>query len=403
MKYLLEKDIKLIINYKRILLSIILCMMVYIGFSYIFQDFMKETRLLDQVNVGIVDNEQSFLTGMLIDNFKQNEAFSGLFKVTVDNEHALIEKYNKNELSAIIYLPESFTDSLYRFENIPLRMTLNPNFPLKNTVLENIMGSYSTYIQSVDVGIFSLYSSLKNEGIPSDELTEINEAFSMKMVLNALNRSVIFEHRPVQTYPSALSIHYFAYSMMILTIVFTASSGSNLYNDELTQSSLSRYITTGQSIFPFALSKVIVMSMNILIILLPFMVIIGFMMPDMHIVSLLLMVLLYTMVVFLFVSISLFLGLIFYKHRVNALFSTMITLFLGIVGGQFFPIQIMPKFLQDIASLTPNYWILKSSLHLNSNLIGKDYLITLIITGIGILLFNVLQIKIIHRRSLWEK
>lgn len=403
MKYLLEKDIKLIINHKRILLSIILCMMIYVGFSYIFQDFMEETRLIDQVNVGIVDDEKSFLTGMLIDNFKQNESFSGLFNVAVGSENELLEKYNRNELSAIVYLPESFTDSLYRFENIPLKMKLNPNFPLKNTVLDNIMGSYSTYIKSVDVGIFSLYSSLKNEGMPSAELTEINESFSMTMVLNALNRNAIFELKPVQTYPSSLSIHYFAYSMMILIVVFTASSGSNLYNDEITHGSLSRYITAGQSIMPFALSKIIVMSANILLMLLPLMILLQFIVPDMTFVSLILMVLLYILVTLLFVSISLLLGMLFHKHKVNALFSTMITLFLGIIGGQFFPIQIMPKFLQSIASFTPNYWILKSSLLLNNNHIGEEYFITIIIAGLGILLSNALQIKIIHRRSLWEK
>jgi len=35
-----------------------------------------------------------------------------------------------------------------------------------------------------------------------------------------------------------------------------------------------------------------------------------------------------------------------------------------IVGGNFFPLQLMPKYVQNIAALTPNYWFIKSILYI---------------------------------------
>lgn len=401
MKHLIKKDMNLIINYKRMIISILVFVMIFLAFSFIFKDYMKEQRLLDQVSVGIIDNEQSFLTSMLIDNFKQNEAFSGLFQISVGSESDLLKDYHQDKLSALIYLPETFTSSLLRFENTPLKMVLNPNYPLKNTVLENVMGSYSTYIKSVDVGIYSLYNTLKNEGISQEELTSINEQFSMNMVLTALGRNSLFDYQPLKTFPSASSASYFIYSIMLLIIVFTATGGSSLYNFEIQNGCLKRYVYTGQSLNLFALSKSLVLTCNISIILMPMIVIAGWM-SDMNLVSLTCLFIILLLSVLTFVNLSLTLGLVFYKHRVNTLFSTMLTLVLGILGGQFIPIQVMPSFVQDLASFTPNYWILKVLLQVNQNLYNDFYplLISLLVATFA---FSGLQAILIKRTRLWEK
>ena len=402
MKYLIKKDIQLIINYKRIIITLLASLLIFFAFSLMFKDYMEERRLLDQVHVGIVDKEQSFITAMLIDNFKQNEAFSGLFVMELGTEEKLMNLYNRNELSAIIYLPESFSDSLYTFENIPIEMKLNPNFPLQNTVLENIMASYSTFIKSVDVGIYSHYNALKNEGMPREERLEINEKFSLNMVMNALNRQTIFNMKPLETYPSAPAATYFAYSVMILIIIFIASSGSSAYNDEIHEGSLMRYLSTGESIYKFTLSKTFVLTINILILLIPLFAII-LSIRSISIQNYILMILVFTLGVLFFVSIALLIGIAFHKYKINTLMTTMITLTLGVLGGQFIPIQIMPSFVQDISSLTPNYWILKFALQLDQNYVPNSLWIVFSLMIAVIILLNIFHGYLIKRRQLWEK
>ncbi|MCH4889434.1 ABC transporter permease [Acidaminobacter sp. JC074] len=402
MKYLIRKDIQLIINYKRIIITLLTSLLIFFAFSTMFKDYMEERRLLDQVHVGVVDREQSFITAMLIDNFKQNEAFSGLFVMEVGSEEELMTLYNRNELSAIVYLPEAFSDSLYAFENIPIEMKLNPNFPLQNTVLENIMSSYSTFIKSVDVGIYAHYNALKNEGMPREERLEINERFSLNMVMNALNRHSIFSMKPLDTYPVASALIYFSYSIMILVIIFIASSGSNIYNDEIHNGSLLRYLSTGQSLFKFTLSKTLVLSLNIAILLIPVLVIL-FAIRSMTLINFLMILVLFLLCILLFVSISLLLGILFHRYNINALMTTMITLTLGIIGGQFIPIQIMPSFIQDISSLTPNYWVLKYALELDQNYLSSSLWQVFLLMACIIIILSILQGYLIKRRHLWEK
>lgn len=403
MKNLLMKDIKLLIQLKKLVVSFLVFLLIFVLFAAMFNKFMAEKRILDRVHIGIIDEEKSFLTSMLLDNFKQNESFSGLFEIDVADEDILLNKYHNNELSALVYLPSDFTDSLLRFENTPMQIIFNPNYPLKNTVLASIMGSYSTYIKSVDVGIYSLYNVLKDEGLERTELLDINEKFSMNMVMNTLNRNKIFEHAAIDTYPSASSSDYFVYSIMILIILFIATSGSSLFSDEIENQSLQRFKATGGSMFKFSLSKSCILSMNIILILLPMIIIMIFLNKSISFQALSLMIGFLILVTVLFVVTSLTIGLIFSKYKVNLLMSTMLTLVLGILGGQFIPIQVMPKFIQDISSLTPNYWILRTCLYLNQNLITKDFWIISAAIVTLIVIMTVIQNIILQRTHIWGK
>ncbi len=400
---IIKKDLKLIIHPKRIILSFAFFILVYVLFSSLFSNFMVEKRLLDQVNIGIVDEEESFLSGMLIQNFEKNDQFSSLFSFIRGSEDELLTLYNNNEMSAIVYIPKSFTDSLLYYENTPLRMTLNPNFPLKNTVLESIMSSYSTYIKAVDVATYSLYNTLKTEGLGEVELDEVNDKFSLNMVMTALNRNTLFEYKTIDTFPSSTSKDYFLYSIIILIILFTATSGSSLLSKELSDSCISRYKVSGHNMFQFVSSKVLVMTINIFLSLLPFIAILKFLNKSLDVASFSFMVAFIITVIMFFTSISLLLGIIFNKHEMNMLFSTLVTLLLGIIGGNFIPIQLMPKFIQDLSSFTPNYWVLKNFLYINAD---TNFNTSILIVSIFIsltIVFSIIQATLINAGVLWKK
>lgn len=397
---ILKKDIRLIINIKRIIISFIFFVLVYILFSALFSNFMTEKRLLDKVTIGIVDEEQSLLSGMLIDNFGSNEKFSSLFEFQQGSEELLLESYNNNELSAIVYIPKSFTDSLLYYKNTPLKMILNPNFPLKNTVLENIMSSYSTYIKSVDIATYSLYNSLKTENLEKSNLNNVNDLFSLNMVMTALNRNTIFEYKSIDTFPSSSSQDYFIFSVIILLIIFATTSGSSLISKEITDHCITRYLATGKSTLKFVSSKIIVMTLNIFLSLLPFIFILRIVNSSITMGILALLILFITTVILFFTSISFLLGIIFYKHELNMLLSTLLTLLLGIVGGNFIPIQLMPKFMQDLSGFTPNYWILRSLLYVNSGLTSNEPQIVMFILFCMVLMASVLQAFLLKRSVL---
>jgi ABC-2 type transport system permease protein len=400
---LIKKDLKLIVNIKRLVLTLITFVFILGLFSAMFSNFMTEKRLIDKMQVGIVDKENSILTGMLVENFTSNEEFSSLFEIVLDDEEDLQDKFNNNDLSAIIYIPETFTESLLHFENTPLRMTLNSNYALQNTVLKNIMTSYSTYIKSVDVAIYSLYNSLKNEGLEPSTLNDINEKFSVNMVVTALNRGRIFEHEAINTFPSATSTHYFLFAIMILIIIFSASTGASLLSDEITNGCLQRYLMTGRSFIRFSLSKVVALYINMMMLILPFIVIVKLLNEAIELISLFIFFVFISLIMLFFTVLSLTIGIIFNRKGLNSLFSTLLTLILGIIGGNFIPIQLMPKVIQDLSSLTPNYWMLRTCLFINNNQISKEVLLTSLIVTLSTCFFFSLQSYLIRKETVWVK
>ncbi|MBN2796050.1 MAG: ABC transporter permease [Clostridia bacterium] len=400
---LLKKDIKLMINIKKTIVIMIGFLLIFTIFSSMFQDYMQEKRLIDKLNVGIVDNEDSLLSGMLIGHFQNNKEFMSLFTIEVSDETSLLNKFNNNELSAIIHIPVGFTDSLLHFENTPLKIILNSNYPLQNTVLENIMMSYSTYIKAVDVGIYSLYQTLKSEGVDQRELNDINDSFSANMVLTALRRNYLFQHEVIETFPSTTSSQYFVFAIMLLLIIFTATSGASLLSDEIKNNVLIRYKMTGNHFIKFTASKIIVMYLNMVTLLLPLSIVIKWMNDELILSSFLLLMLFISLIIVFFSLLALTLGIILIKFDINLLMATMITMVLGILGGNFIPIQIMPKFIQDISSLTPNYWMLRTCLLLNNNHISNEVKITSFVILVTSFIILFIHSYFLRKGHLWEK
>lgn len=390
---LIKKDIKLILHPKKIIITMLIYILIFFSFSYFYNDYMSEKRILDQVTIGLVDQENSLLSDMLVENFKSNKEFSSLFHLIIDEEALLLERYENNELSAIIYIPSDFTESLLHFDNRPLEMILNPNYPLQNTVLKNIMTSYSEYIKAVDIAIYSLYNSMKGE-VDGETLTKINEQFSINMVMTALNRNSLFEYVPIETFPSSTSSEYFIFSIIVLVIIFMTVSSSNGLVEEDKQMTLQRYMTCGNSLALFILSKIGAMTLNSVISLVPLFIAIPLIMPF-SVIELCLVYLIFILAIFFFSTLSLLIGI--YSGKVSTLVSSIFVLILAIIGGQFIPISVMPKFIQDISSFTPNYWIIRSCLYLQQGTLETSYILASILV-ISSLVLSLLLAKIIRRQ-----
>ncbi len=392
MKYLFIKDIKTIVKPKKLLITSIIFILIYLSFFIMFKDFMKERRILERVDIGVIDNEKSVLTKTLISNFKENKAFSGLFKLNVDTYDNLIKKYNNDKLSAIVELPDKFTDSLYYFENIPIKMILNPKDPLKNALLENIMNSYSTYIKAVDIGIYSLYKSLDETKY---DRKQINEVFSMNLVMSALSRNTLFKYTQIDTYPSSSSKEYFLFSVIILIIVFMTTSSSKLFYMEYKNNALDRYVLTNSSIFLFTFSKVLALTLNIFLTSIPLIILI-IIFNKVTILYMTFIILLTILTILFFSVVFLLIGLL--SNKINGFISILITLLLGLLGGQFIPLQILPYSIQKISMITPNYWILKAYLFLNKSNINNE-IITVFITLIIVSFITLITTTYFIRRT----
>lgn len=354
---LLKKDFKLLFSFRRTLFLLILCLAVFFAMTFIYKDATLQQGILDQVKVGLVDEENSTLSRVLLQNFKNNEAFSKLFSVIDGNPETLLKQFNANELTAIVYIPAGFTESLLHYENTPIRLLLNPHNALKNQVLVATLSSFSEYIASVDSATYNVWEVL-NTRLPKEKVIRMNELYSVEMIGFALNRQQFFDFKPITTIPSASPEIYFLLSILIIFSSFLSLQAALQLNNELQWRCLERFSTTPQMKLSYGLSKLtaVIVHNGILMTLL------GGVVSAFTRNSFLPFLPFLAITLLTFTVFSLFMGALLVGRDLLLNVLSLLFLLSAIIGGNFIPLQLMPESIQWIARITPNYWLIKYGL-----------------------------------------
>ncbi len=358
---LLRNDLKRSIDIKKTILAALISLTALFFFVQFFSEDMTEDRLLERLHIGIVDLEKSELSNMLIQSFQSNDKFSSLVSISEGNLKEINEKYDTGVLTAIITIPEDFTSSLLHYENTPLDVVINPEHPLRATVLNEMLVSYSDYIKAVDASTYGLYRTLKESDFPSASLKQANDLYSVEMISTALGRNRLFSYKTVDTFPSTTSGLYFGSAMLVMVAAFSASGILPLVFDDLRLNCVQRYVTLKHGLFPWVLSKLIALSFNTTLlcttIAVPLMII--FKLSPFQIVYLIFQIICISL---FYASIALLIGMLTGNESSATVTSNLLVFGLGLVGGNFIPLPLMPKSIQDISAFTPNYWAIRGLL-----------------------------------------
>jgi len=371
---LLTNDLKRSIDIKRTILAALIAWTALFFFVQFFSEDMTEDRLLERLSIGIVDHEKSQLSRMLIQSFQSNDKFTSLVSISEGSLDALSLQYEEGQLTAIVIIPDDFTTSLLHYENKPLDVILNPNHPLKSTVLNEMLSSYSDYIKSVDAATYGLYRTLKEGNMPQEKLMQTNDLFSIEMISTALGRNRLFEYETVATFPATTSSVYFGSAILVMVAAFSATGILPLVFDDLRQNCLQRYMALNSHLYKWVLSKLIALGLNVTflctMIAIPIMVIFKFTLLQGLVLTLQIMI-----ISIFYGALALLLGVFTGNESSATVTANLLTFALGLVGGNFIPLPLMPKSIQDISSFTPNYWAIRG-------LLGN---IADISTGLGII------------------
>ncbi len=387
MHNLLKYDLKRTIDIKRTLAFGIAALLSLFFFVQFFSGDMQEKRLLESLHIGIVDREESELSRMLIDSFKSNDQFTSLVTISVGSDDEILSEYEQGHLTAIVTIPQGFTDSLLHYSNDALEVVLNPDYPIQAMVLEEMLKSYSDYIKSVDAATYGLYKTLENNMYPREKLLQVNDLYSVEMISVALGRNRLFSYRLIDTFPSTTSTYYFGAAIIVIVAAYASSSILPLFFDDIKGHCIQRYLTTRTSPLPWLLSKLTACSINTaLLCLIPALPLTVYF--KLGILSTLTLIAQIIVVSFFFSTLILLVGLIVRKESAATIASSLIVFVLALMGGNFIPLPLMPKALQDISAFTPNYWAIRLLLMTLTGSTGHSTTVlvaTLLVTGAALL------------------
>ena len=326
----------------------------------------------------IADQDSTFLSAMFANATERGELADIIDSEQVSEAegHRLIDK---GRASGLIIIPDGFTDAVLDRKPVSLTLYTNPSERILPQILEE---TFRTFVEGLNVAGEVFQGSLnplvkklrESEDVPPDELVS---EFSVQM--NQFVRRVKPYLMPPVIQLETVNLEekkegpertfgdIFFPSMFFMAIIFVAQSLSDDVWKEKARGTLRRTLTTPLSMALFLIGKILAAAAFLAVVSfialaaarwilhLPF-----FGIP----LAALWTTLAGTFMLLLFTALQLCAS----SQRGGHLLANAVTFPLVMVGGSFFPFEVMPDWMARIGKWTPNGW---SLLRLREILDGK--------------------------------
>ena len=344
----------------------------------------------------IADQDSTFLSAMFANATQRGELADIIDsdKVSEAEGHRLMDKGNA---SGLLVIPDGFTDAVLDRKPVALTLYTNPSERILPGILEE---TFRTFVEGLNVGgeVFQgnlnplLKKLRESEDVPPDELVS---EFSVEM--NQFVRRVKPYLMPPVVQLDTVNLEeqkagpersfgdIFFPSMFFMAVVFVAQSLSDDLWKEKARGTLRRTLTTPLSSALFLLGKILAAAVFIAVVSF---VALGAARWVLHLpffgipLAAVWTTLAGTFMLLLFTALQLCAS----SQRGGHLLANAVTFPLVMVGGSFFPFEVMPDWMARIGKCTPNGW---SLLRLREILDGKPNPELLGITALGLLALGI--------------
>lgn len=387
----LIKDIKLVLSDKRVLVALgcLIVAICVISGTYRYNNVSNKG-----IKIGIVNNDDSRYSKLLLNFFKSNESFSELATIIEDNENTITSEFNSGNIDAYMIIPKSFADSLINIENTRIKIRINQEKEVEAVMLKAILNSYEKYVTSVQNNSYGLYKNLKKSGLPKKENMKINFLSSMEMVYMVLDKESFFDYKIVESNLINI-IQSYLYILLYIFIIFFGVYIGVSFIKEKDKGVFKLYKISKGNWGSLILSKIMIYSLIIdVIVITACKYVCNIIKKDINI-SVIVFLMLNTM---FYIGIMIMLSLVIGDKNSYILIVNSLVMFIIILGGGIIPKQFMPDNLKILVDKLPLNIFVKQ-LHmciLNNALINDLKIIITYVVAIGVTI--VMSIILLERR-----
>lgn len=387
----LIKDIKLVLSDKRVLVALgcLIITICVISGTYRYNNVSNKG-----IKIGIVNNDDSNYSKLLLNFFKSNESFSELATIIEDNENTITSEFNAGNIDAYMIIPESFADSLINIENTRIKIRVNQEKEVEAVMLKAILNSYEKYVTSVQNNSYGLYKNLKKSGLPKKENMKINFLSSVEMVYMVLDKESFFDYKIVESNLINI-IQSYLYILLYIFIIFFGVYIGVSFIKEKDKGVFKLYKISKGNWGSLILSKIMIYSLIIdVIVITACKYVCNIIKKDINI-SVIVFLMLNTM---FYIGIMIMLSLVIGDKNSYILIVNSLVMFIIILGGGIIPKQFMPDNLKILVDKLPLNIFVKQ-LHmciLNNALINDLKIIITYVVAIGVTI--VMSIILLERR-----
>lgn len=324
-------------------------------FLYFFMEVKEvENQFFQPIRVGVsVEDESPFAT-MLVKDFESKKDLNRFFIIERGETRSITEKFEKQELDAIVIVPAGFVQSLMHFGDTPMHIQLQAKDPAKRMILDYVFSGYEEYIRSVETSITAFYNTLYSQVDP-DSFWEYNDALSIELITHVFTRQDYYSFETIQNIPTVLSLTYYYAAISVILCFFMGLITAMVLIKERHQGVFRRLRLTGISIGDYLIGSWISYVGLTFIGFFIWTSIMSLFFEDGFFINSWKLLGYVCLMVGFSISMGLFLSALFESETNLMLFGGVLGFLTALLGGSLIPLPLMPISMQHLARLTPNY------------------------------------------------
>ncbi|MFT8313623.1 MAG: ABC transporter permease [Clostridium sp.] len=318
-----------------------------------------------KTSVTVFDNSKSEMSNELINLLKSNSSFKiTVYEDSTKDLNSAKEKAvniaNRTPTNGFIYIPSDFSDDVIKGNNENLINVFTTGTDERVKLLENninmILSRFNLY-STVAKGDKMVFQQLMKKA--SQDKTE-EKLISVAKGERALNSAE----------KSQISNFGYLVAIMSITLMFSGNFIASIFIEEKNNRVLKRIMLTKSNIFNYGMVKVYVAIAALIVQIAMIAVSIKlFVRVDtgMNLFEISILILGLGLI---FNTLSIALGAIFESLSNSNYLTFFITTITALMSGLYFPLDITPKWMQNIALIMPQRWVVKTAEQI---LLGTNY------------------------------
>lgn len=384
---------------KRNLMLFTVPIFIFLFISIFFSLNKVEQSFMRPLTIGVIDEDRSVYSDVLVESFQDNDSFTKFIKVSLGEKNKISHRFNNGEFDAMLTIPKGFIDNLMHFDYNPINVKVSYKDPVTAMLLKNAMGGYEKFITAVETGVSTLYDEMYELGFSKAERKSYNNQISYDLVFGSLGRNKFFEPKEIVNVPSVASVKYFFISIIIMFLMYISIFAAINLIKEREDRCIERLKLCKISIYNYIFGKALSITAFIFLIVMTwymmFIIFTEFSFGDN----------IFFQGIFMFesilfdVAIAILVSSLFVKEEAVVLFSNVFVFINAIIGGSIIPIHYMPQVIQKIAIISPNYWMIRGILFIDSSY--RIYDCIYIAFAIGIISIIMILISGNRYKNVW--
>ncbi|MDF2800271.1 MAG: hypothetical protein K0S61_174 [Anaerocolumna sp.] len=364
MLYLIKKDLKDILGSKKRIIVCLIVLIIFIISTSLYTSNHEETSI-KSVKLGVINEDDSSYSKLLIEYFKTSESFSSFISVKIGSQTEIKEEFNKGILDVYLSIPKGFANNLIVLNHLPIEVVINGADKNKAILIDNILRSYEKYIKAVEINCVALYDRMTIAGFHNEFINKKNMEISYDLIFTALGKENFFAYEGVGDYKNTSFIHYLVVAFLSTIVLYTTFYMGLFIRKEKDMGIYGRLYAAGVPVWIYLLEKLLALFGLIVLLVLGLVLIakilIGISISFLSLICFLSLVL--TGIAFV-----IFINVFFKKTTDYLLTGNFLCLFYTILGGGLIPSMYLPDKMLQLAQFTPTYWMIKMMLLSESNL-----------------------------------